>query len=175
MVPLVELSLTTLPSALGPGDHEAERRSTLTQLANAKVTPLRAVLRYRDLLKVEDLFLRTKAVMRTRPILHSSDAAIREHAFCSCLALAMHLEDLLRKSGIVPEWKALLRDLDRLQHVRIYHRYRDWLVPTDVAKPIAESFRHTHIALPPRATQMAPPEARSTDKICAQAAWLPQT
>src|ERR1035437_3830533 len=44
---------------------------------NAKITPLQAVLRYRDLLQVENLFLRTKAVMRTRPIFHSSDAAIR--------------------------------------------------------------------------------------------------
>src|SRR5215472_3094338 len=34
---------------------------------NAKITPLQAVLRYRNLLKVENLFLRTKAVMRTRP------------------------------------------------------------------------------------------------------------
>jgi hypothetical protein len=35
---------------------------------NVKITPLRALLRYRDLQKVENLFLRTKAVMRTRPI-----------------------------------------------------------------------------------------------------------
>ena len=44
---------------------------------NAKVTPLQAVLRYRDLLLVEDLFRRAKAVLATRPIFHSSDAAIR--------------------------------------------------------------------------------------------------
>ena len=46
---------------------------------NARITPLQALLRYRDLLMVENLFLRTKAVMRTRPIFHSSDAAIRGH------------------------------------------------------------------------------------------------
>ena len=75
------------------------------------------------------------------------------------LALAMQkcLEDLSREAGIVPEWKTLLRDLDRLQHVRIRHRYNDWLVRTDVTKPIADLFRHAHIALPPRAKQMAPP------------------
>ena len=56
---------------------------------NARVTPLQAVLRYRDFLQVEDLFRRTKAIMRTRPIFHSSDAAIRGHVFCSFLALAM--------------------------------------------------------------------------------------
>ena len=84
---------------------------------NAKITPLQAVLRYRDLLKVENLFLRTKAVMRTRPIFHPSNAAIRGHVFCSFLALTMqkYLEDLSRRAGVIPEWKTLLRDLDRLQ------------------------------------------------------------
>jgi hypothetical protein len=127
---------------------------------NAKITPLQAVLRYRDLLQVENLFLRTKAVMRTRPIFHSSDAAIRGHVFCSFLALAMQkcLEDLSRQAGIVPEWKTLLRDLDRLQQVRIRHRDNDWLVRTDVSKPIADLFRHAQVALPPRARQMAPPK-----------------
>jgi hypothetical protein len=48
---------------------------------NARVTPLQAVLRYRDLLPVEDLFRRAKAILRTRPIYHSSDAAIRDHVF----------------------------------------------------------------------------------------------
>jgi len=127
---------------------------------NAKITPLQAVLRYRDLLMVENLFLRTKAVMRTRPIFHSSDAAIRGHVFCSFLALTMqkYLEDLSREAGVVLEWKTLLRDLDRLQQLRIRHRDNHWLVRTDAAKPIAALFRHAHIALPPRARQMVPPK-----------------
>jgi hypothetical protein len=41
---------------------------------NAKITPLQAVLRYRDLLQVEDLFRRAKAILRTRPIYHSCAA-----------------------------------------------------------------------------------------------------
>ena len=56
------------------------------------------------------------------------------------------------------EWKTLLRDLDRLQQLRIRHRDDDWLVRTDAAKPIAALFRHAHIALPPRARQMVPPK-----------------
>jgi transposase len=126
---------------------------------NAKVTPLQAVLRYRDLLQVEDLFRRTKAIMRTRPIFHSSDAAIRGHVFCSFLALAMqkHLDDLLRQTGLVPEWKDLLRDLDRLAEVRIRHRGADWLVRTDAAPAVAALFRAAHVALPPRARQARPP------------------
>ena len=104
--------------------------------------------------------------MRTRPIFHSSDAAIRGHVFCSFLALVMQkcLEDLSREAGIVPEWKTLLRDLDRLQHVRIRYRNNDWLVRTDVSKPIADLFCHAHIALPPRARQMVPPKIVSPTK-----------
>ena len=126
---------------------------------NTKITPLQAVLRYRDLLQVEDLFRRTKAIMRTRPIFHSSDAAIRGHVFCSFLALAMqkHLDDLLRQAGFVPEWKDLLRDLDRLAEVRIRHRGADWLVRTDAAPAVTTLFKSAHIALPPRARQARPP------------------
>jgi Transposase DDE domain len=126
---------------------------------NARVTPLQAVLRYRDLLQVEDLFRRTKAIMRTRPIFHSSDAAIRGHVFCSFLALSVqkHLDDLLRQAGLAFEWKDLLRDLDRLAEVRIRHRGADWLVRTDAAPPIAALFRAAHIALPPRARKTYPP------------------
>ncbi len=128
---------------------------------NAKVTPLQAVLRYRDLLQVENLFLRAKAIMRTRPIFHSSDAAIRGHVFCSFLALAMqkHLDDLLHEAGVAPEWRELLRDLDRLQTVRLDHRGADWLVRTDASRNVAALFRQAHIALPSRAKQTAPPTA----------------
>ena len=126
---------------------------------NARVTPLQAVLRYRDLLLVEDLFRRTKAIMRTRPIFHSSDAAIRGHVFCSFLALSMqkHLDDLARPAGFAPEWKDLLRDLDRLAQVRIRHRSADWLVRTDAASDVTRLFKCAHVALPPRAQQASPP------------------
>ena len=73
---------------LGKLAEEARFDGIFVLRTNAKITPLQAVLRYRDLLKVENLFLRTKAVMRTRPIFHSSDAAIRGHVFCSFLALS---------------------------------------------------------------------------------------
>src|SRR3954468_9330180 len=59
---------------------------------NARITPLQAVLRYRDLIQVEQLFRTAKALMRTRPIYHSSDAAIRGHVFCSFLALILRKE-----------------------------------------------------------------------------------
>jgi len=126
---------------------------------NAKITPLQAVLRYRDLLQVENLFQRTKAAMRTRPIFHSSDAAIRGHVFCSFLALAMqkHLDDLMREAGVAPERRVLLRDLDRLSQARIRHRGADWLVRSDAAPAVTTLFKRAQLALPPRARQARPP------------------
>jgi len=126
---------------------------------NAHVTPLQAVLRYRELLQVENLFQRAKAAMRTRPIFHSCDAAIRGHVFCSFLALIVqkHLDDLLREAGIKPEWKLLLRDLDRLTQTTIRHNGADWRVRSDASPTIAALFKHARIALPPRAHQPRPP------------------
>jgi len=66
---------------------------------NARITPLQAVLRYRDLIQVEQLFRTAKALMRTRPIYHSSDAAIRGHVFCSFLALILRKELDERQEG----------------------------------------------------------------------------
>ena len=124
------------------------------------------MLRYRDLLQVENLFLRTKAIMRTCPIFHSSDAAIRGHVFCSFLALAIqkYLDDLSIEAGVTPEWKELLRDLDRLQQVRLQYRGADWMVRTDAAPTITALFRQAHVALPPRARQTAPPKATAPTK-----------
>ena len=71
---------------------------------NARITPLQAVLRYRDLIQVEELFRTAKALMRTRPIYHSSDAAIRGHVFCSFLALVLRkeLDDRCRRPAFSP-------------------------------------------------------------------------
>ena len=133
---------------------------------NARLTPLQAVLRYRDLVRVEDLFRRAKAVMRTRPIFHSCDAAIRGHVFCSFLALLLQkrLDDLAQAAGVTLEWKTLLRDLDRLQQLRIRYRETDWLVRTDVSPGLSPVFRHARIALPSRVKPLAPPPATPPPK-----------
>ena len=85
------------------------------------MTPLNAVLRYRELLLVEDLFRRPKVQLRTRPIYHSCDAAIRGHVFCSFLALMLQKElaDLCRSHEVSVEWDDLIRDLDRPQEATI--------------------------------------------------------
>ena len=58
---------------------------------------------------------------RTRPIYHSSDAAIRGYVFCSFLALVLQKElaDRCQAAGVTIEWADLVRDLDRLQEATI--------------------------------------------------------
>ena len=124
---------------------------------NARVTPLQAVLRYRDLLQVEDLFRRAKAILRTRPIYHSSDAAIRGHVFCSFLALMLQKElaDLCQGHGLVIEWADLLRDLDRLQEATIEKDGKAITARTAVAGQVGSVFQAAGIALPPNLHERA--------------------
>ena len=132
---------------------------------NARITPLQAVLRYRDLIQVEALFSSAKALMRTRPIYRSSDAAIRGHVFCSFLALILRkeLDTRCRKAGLQPEWGDVLRDLDRLQRASIDHAGKTWSVRTEADGCAASLLHACGIALPPR-VQATPPPRPAADK-----------
>lgn len=128
---------------------------------NAKITPLQAGLRYRDLLQVEELFRSAKALMHTRPIYHSSDAAIRGHVFCSFLALVLRkeLQSRCAAAGIKPEWGDVLRDLDRLQQAVIDHGGQTWRIRTEATGVVPALIKALGIALPPRAQAPGPPAA----------------
>lgn len=123
---------------------------------NAKITPLEAVLRYRELIQVERLFQTAKAVMHTRPIYHSSDAAIRGHVFCSFLGLILRkeLQNRCEAAGIKPEWDTLLHDLDRLQEATIEKDGKTWRLRTEATGTVPEVMKAARIALPPRAQRV---------------------
>jgi Transposase DDE domain len=126
---------------------------------NARITPLQAVLRYRDLIQVEALFKTAKSLMRTRPIYHSSDAAIRGHVFCSFLALILRkeLDTRCRRAGLQPEWGDVLRDLDRLQRASIHHAGKTWNVRTEAEGCAAPLLHACGIAMPARVKAIPPP------------------
>lgn len=125
--------------------------------AHARITPLQAVLRCRDLIQVEQLFRTAKALMRTRPICHASDAAIRGHVFCSFLALALRheLDERCRKAGLRPGWGGVRRDLDRLQEVAISKAGQRMTVRTPATGVIGPLFKAARIALPPNVRDTA--------------------
>ena len=115
------------------------------------MTLLNAVLRYRELLLVEDLFRRAKVQLRTRPIYYSCDAAIRGHVFCSFLALVLQKElaDLCRSHEVSVEWDDLIRDLDRLQEATIEKDGKRITTHTHVEGQVGRVFQAAGIALPP--------------------------
>ena len=123
---------------------------------NTKITPLQVMLRYRDLLRVEQLFRQAKAVLATRPIYHSSDMAIRGHVFCSFLALllAKELEDRLHRYGIAAEWGDILRDLDRLQEIKLEQDGKRFLLRTPTTGLAGKLFQAVGVALPPNLQEL---------------------
>jgi DDE family transposase len=118
---------------------------------NTKLTPLQAMLRYRDLLRVELLIRQVKAVLATRPIYHSSDMAIRGHVFCSFLALvlAKELEDRLAQHGTAAEWGDIRRDLDRLQEIELEQDGKRLMLRTPTTGVAGKLFQAAGVALPP--------------------------
>jgi DDE family transposase len=126
---------------------------------NSKITPLQVMLRYRDLLRVEQLLRQAKAVLATRPIYHSSDMAIRGHVFCSFLALllAKELEDRLRRHGIAAEWGDILRDLDRLQEIQLDQNGKRFLLRTPTTGVAGKLFQAVGVALPPNIQEIPLP------------------
>jgi hypothetical protein len=123
------------------------------------------MLRYRELLKVEDIFRTMKSILDTRPIYHQTDAAIRGHVFCSFLALVLRktLDDHLVAARLKPEWGALIRELDRLQEIETEQDGKRFLLRTPVTGDVGRVFKAVGIALPPNIRELAPPpEARTT-------------
>lgn len=132
---------------------------------NMRLDALAIMLRYRELLKVEDIFRTMKSILDTRPIYHQTDAAIRGHVFCSFLALVLRktLDDHLVAARLKPEWGALVRELDRLQEIETEQDGKRFLLRTPVTGDVGRVFKAVGIALPPNIRELAsPPEARTT-------------
>ena len=133
---------------------------------NTKLSALQVVLRYRNLLAVEDTFKTTKALLTTRPIFHKTDAAIRGHIFCSFLAVLLRKElfDRLaaRRHGDL-EWQHIVDDLDELSEIEVEQDGRRALLRTAPGATIDPLCRALGITLPPvfQGIPPAPKPARS--------------
>jgi Transposase DDE domain len=125
---------------------------------NTRLAPLNVMLRYRDLLVVEQMFRTEKALLETRPIYHQSDAALRGHVFCSLLALVLRkeLQDRLAAAHLQPEWRALLADLDRLQEIETEQDGKRFILRTPVTGVAGKMFQAVGVALPPQIRDAKP-------------------
>ncbi|MGH8732311.1 MAG: IS1634 family transposase [Burkholderiales bacterium] len=118
---------------------------------NTTLDPLQAMLRYRELQGVEQVFRSAKSLLATRPIFHKCDATIRGHVFCSFLALALQKElaDRCAAQGFQPEWDDVRRDLDRLQEVEVEQDGKRFVLRTPTTGCAGKLFQTLGVALPP--------------------------
>jgi hypothetical protein len=118
---------------------------------NTTLDPLQAMLRYRELQGVEQLFRSAKSLLATRPIFHKGDATIRGHVFCSFLALVLkkELADRCAARNFQPEWHDVRRDLDRLQEVEVEQDGKRFILRTPTTGCAGKLFQTLGVALPP--------------------------
>ena len=127
---------------------------------NTKIAALQVVLRYRNLLAVEDAFKTAKALLATRPIFHKTDAGIRGHVFCTFLALVLRKElfDRLAVRHSRLEWQRIVDDLADLSEIEIEQDGRRALLRTAPGPTIDPICRAIGLTLPP-VFQEVPPAA----------------
>ncbi len=106
---------------------------------------------YRQLWLVEQIFRTAKAILRTRPIYHQSDAAIRGHVFCSFLALVLRkeLEERLAAAGVTAEWPEILRDLEAIHETEVRDGEQHFVLRDHAQGCAGEVCRAVGVALPP--------------------------
>jgi transposase len=125
---------------------------------NTKISALQVVLRYRNLLAVEDAFRTAKALLATRPIFHKTDAGIRGHVFCTFLALVLRKEllDRLAARRSKLEWQRIIDDLADLSEIEVEQDGRRARLRTAPGPTIDPICRAVGLTLPPVFQEMPP-------------------
>jgi hypothetical protein len=148
---------------IDPAKVEADARfdGLFVLRTNTKLKALQVVLRYRNLLAVEDSFKTAKALLATRPIFHRTDAAIRGHVFCSFLALVLRKELIDRLAARRPkalEWQRIPDDLADLSEIEVEQDGRRARLRTAPRPTIDPLCRALGITLPPVFQELPGPE-----------------
>jgi len=125
---------------------------------NTKIAALQVVLRYRNLLAVEDAFKTAKALLATRPIFHKTDAGIRGHVFCTFLSLVLRKEmlDRLAAHRSKLEWQRIVDDLADLSEIDVEQDGRRARLRTAPGPTIDPICRAIGVTLPPVFQEMPP-------------------
>jgi Transposase DDE domain len=140
--------------AIDPAKVEADAQfdGIFVLRTSLSMSALAVVLRYRNLLTVEQSFLAAKALLAARPVFHRTDAAIRGHVFCTFLALVLRrelLDRLATSGGGVPEWQCIIDDLLDLSAVEVEQDGRRALLRTAPRPSIDPICRALGLTLPP--------------------------
>ncbi len=133
---------------------------------NADLSPLEAMLCYKQLWRVERAFRTSKSLFATRPIFHKLDETIRGHVSCSFLALVLkkELEDRIAAmakpaaDGDAAEsgsWPAILADLDSLTETEVEQDGKRFILRSAPRPAAGLALRAAGVALPPTVRQLA--------------------
>ena len=122
---------------------------------NTDLSPLEAMLCYKQLWMVEQTFHTAKHLLASRPIFHKLDETIRGHVFCSFLALVLKkaLEDRIAALDRTGSWPEIIADLDSLTQTEIEHDGKRFVVRSAPRPAASLAIRATGVALPPTVRQ----------------------
>jgi len=125
---------------------------------NTEISALQVVLRYRNLLAVEEAFKTAKALLATRPVFHRTDAGIRGHIFCTFLALVLRKElmDRLAAQRTDLEWQRIIDDLADLSEIEVEQDGRRARLRTAPGPTLDPICRALGLVLPPVFQEMPP-------------------
>ena len=115
------------------------------------LTAEEAAVKYKLLWQVERRFREAKSLLKTRPVYHQTDAAIRGHLFCSFLALVLRqeLRQRMEAAGIEAEWADVMRDLGRLQETVLDLQGKRFAVRTQARGAVGRIATCVGARLPP--------------------------
>ena len=133
---------------------------------NADLSPLEAMLCYKQLWRVERAFRTSKSLFATRPIFHKLDETIRGHVSCSFLALVLkkELEDRIANHGQASRrrrraesgsWPDILADLNSLTETEVEQDGKRFLLRSPPRPAASLALRAAGVALPPTVRQLA--------------------
>lgn len=125
---------------------------------NASLSPIEAMLVYKQLWTVERAFRTTKSLFETRPIYHKLDETIRGHVACSFLALVVkkELEDRLAaaNNGARASWPDVIADLDSLTETEVEQDAKRFLLRSAPRLAASLALSALGVALPPTLRQI---------------------
>jgi transposase len=118
---------------------------------NTSLTAENVALRYKELWQVEQVFRDMKSILKTRPIYHQTDEAIRGHVFCSFLALVLRkeLDRRLQKAGHCFEWSDIKQDLKAMQELTIEDNGKPLIIRSECPGTCGKVFQAVGVAIPP--------------------------
>src|SRR5262245_5927828 len=145
--------------AIDPDKLEEEKKydGIFVLRTNTDLSPLEAMLCYKQLWTVEQTFRTAKHLFSTRPIFHKVDETIRGHVFCSFLALVLKkaLEDRIAALGRSGSWPEIISDLDSLSETEIEHDDKRFIVRSAPRPAASLALRAAGVALPPTVREAA--------------------